>query len=166
MKFQHKNQLMRNINTVGIENYVKSSTPRTIDLLFKWSFAIKTRDKFRCQICGYKNARKNTKYLVAHHIFLKSFYPELALLPNNGITLCNICERQSHEEGLEKPLYLSRKLYLTVPVLKLPVSKPKLTRYQRIRKLLDRKIQYVLYTAYTRFAFLQCSKDFYKSHLH
>lgn len=157
---------MRRINTIGVENFVNSPQPRNIDLLFKWSFAVKTRDKFRCRICGYKNARKNPKYLIAHHIFLKSFYPELALLPDNGITLCNVCERQCHGEELEKSLYLSRKLYLTIPVLKLLVSKPKPTLYQRIKKLLVRKVQYVLNTAYKKFAFLQRNKDFYKVLLH
>jgi len=165
MKFQHKNQLMRRINTIGIQNFVSLPPPNTIDLLFKWSFAIKTRDKFKCKICGYKNARKNPKYLVAHHIFLKSFYPELALLPNNGITLCNVCERQCHEEGLETPLYLSRKLYLTIPNLKLLARIPRPTIYQRIKKLLVHKVQNVLYTAYTGFAFLLRNKAFYTFHL-
>lgn len=164
MKFQYKNQLMRKINTIGVEKYINSSPPpRPIDLLFKWSFTIKTRDKFKCKICGYTNAQKNPKYLVAHHIFLKSFYPELTLLPNNGITLCNVCERQCHAEGLEKPLYLSTKLYLTIPNLKLLVRIiPTPTHYQRIRKLLDHKLQDVLYTAYTVFAYLQRNKAFYK----
>jgi len=165
MKFQYKNQLMRKINTIGVENYVKSPPPRDLDLLIKWSFKIKTRDKFKCKICGYKNAQKNPKYLVAHHLFLKSFYPELSLLPNNGITLCNVCERQCHEEGLEKPLYLSRKLYLTIPNLKLLTRKPKSTFYQKIKKLLVHKVQYVLYTAYKKFAFLQRNKAFYTFHL-
>ena len=125
---------MRQINEVGIENFVKSTPPQGMDQLFKWSFAVKTRDKHTCQICGYKNLPNNPKYLVAHHMFYKSFYYSLAVNVSNGITLCNVCERQAHGEGLETPVYYSKKLYLTVPNLKLLVKPPKPTRLERIKK--------------------------------
>lgn len=62
--------------------------------LRKWSVLVRWRDK-TCQLCG---ARKDAK-LQAHHIFSKSYFPELAYDLENGITLCsvgNACHSRFH----------------------------------------------------------------------
>jgi hypothetical protein len=53
-------------------------------LLTKWSKRVRARDK-RCVICNSK------KRLQAHHLDNKAQFPERALDPNNGVTLCYYC---------------------------------------------------------------------------
>jgi 5-methylcytosine-specific restriction endonuclease McrA len=55
-----------------------------------WSFQIKKRDNYTCQMCC------STKKLHAHHILSKSKHPTLALILNNGITLCEACHIEEH----------------------------------------------------------------------
>jgi hypothetical protein len=46
-----------------------------------WSIRVRRRDK-RCVICGSMERRE------AHHVYCKSYYPELAYDLANGVTLC------------------------------------------------------------------------------
>ena len=46
-----------------------------------WSHVVKARDKGLCDVCGRVGRE-------AHHFYDKSTYPELALLPYNGVFLC------------------------------------------------------------------------------
>lgn len=56
--------------------------------LSKWSRLIRLREEGKCAMCqgGFSIWR-----LQAHHIRPKSLYPDLALLPENGIALCVGC---------------------------------------------------------------------------
>jgi hypothetical protein len=56
----------------------------TSALLSKWSKKVRGRDK-KCAICN------STKRLQAHHLNNKAEFPEQALDPNNGVTLCYYC---------------------------------------------------------------------------
>ena len=58
--------------------------------LYAWGLQVKERDKNMCQICY------STDNLHAHHILSKSKHPTLALLLNNGITLCETCHIEEH----------------------------------------------------------------------
>jgi len=57
----------------------------------EWQKAVFKRDRWTCQICGYKGHD-----LVAHHILPFSEYPELRFDPDNGITLCRRCHKKLH----------------------------------------------------------------------
>lgn len=50
-------------------------------LLRKWSVSVRWRDR-RCRICGSREK------LEAHHLFSKSYHPELAYDIANGVALC------------------------------------------------------------------------------
>lgn len=52
------------------------------------------RDNYRCQACGEK-----TRTLEVHHIKEQSKYPELMLDPNNVITLCHACHKETDNYG-------------------------------------------------------------------
>ena len=51
-------------------------------LLRSWSKNVRSRDGFKCQVCG------RTDITHAHHILCKERYPEFKLETDNGITLC------------------------------------------------------------------------------
>ena len=55
-----------------------------------WTETVKKRDGGKCRICG------STSKLHTHHIKMKSKYPELALDPDNGVTLCFSCHMDEH----------------------------------------------------------------------
>jgi 5-methylcytosine-specific restriction endonuclease McrA len=59
-----------------------------------WRAKVFKRDKYTCQMCGYK-FEKGIKYksLQAHHIKQVALYPELIYDIDNGITLCVDCHR-------------------------------------------------------------------------
>lgn len=59
-------------------------------LLRRWSAVIRSRDDYRCVLCG------SVKQTAAHHICRKSFLAEARLLTGNGITLCGTCHREIH----------------------------------------------------------------------
>ena len=54
--------------------------------LRKWSVLVRFRDR-TCQVCGSRES------LQAHHIFDKSYHPELAYELSNGIALCGNDEK-------------------------------------------------------------------------
>jgi 5-methylcytosine-specific restriction endonuclease McrA len=56
----------------------------------EWSRYIIARFGFQCFCC---NA---TVKLLAHHIFSRKHYPELAFHPDNGVSLCISCHRKLH----------------------------------------------------------------------
>jgi len=49
--------------------------------LRRWSVQVRWKQRV-CQLCGKRNK------LQAHHIFSKSYFPELAYDLNNGVALC------------------------------------------------------------------------------
>lgn len=77
-----------------IKHYLKISNGLGVTLgnikrlLQEWTLAVRQRDKI-CQVCGDKAE-------LSHHIFYRIFYPELALLLNNGIALCKDCHHEVH----------------------------------------------------------------------
>lgn len=50
--------------------------------LKEWSLKVRTRDGFKCVLCG------SSEKLNAHHILEKIYYKEYSLNPDIGITLC------------------------------------------------------------------------------
>jgi hypothetical protein len=60
-----------------------------------WSRFVRARDGFHCVLCG------DTSRVSAHHICRKSFMPDAALEPGNGITLCRVCHKEVG--GLQRP---------------------------------------------------------------
>ncbi len=59
-----------------------------------WAFEVIRRDHGRCVICEMPKTVK--KSLAAHHILSRSKHPELALIVNNGVTLCRPCHVAEH----------------------------------------------------------------------
>lgn len=57
----------------------------------RWRDAVFRRDRWTCQMCGYKGHK-----IVAHHIIPVSERPDLAFDPSNGITLCRSCHKRLH----------------------------------------------------------------------
>lgn len=62
-----------------------------------WSRFVRTRDLFRCVLCGVTNG------VIAHHIVRRSFYPAAQVQPGNGITLCRTCHREPHSSFNGRP---------------------------------------------------------------
>src|SRR6185436_3360747 len=60
--------------------------------LAQWSQAVRSRDG-RCLDCGA------TTNLHAHHIKSKRWFPDLALVIENGKTLCRQCHKKEHERN-------------------------------------------------------------------
>ncbi len=56
----------------------------------KWREEVISRDFGECQKCG------TDMYIEVHHIQSFKHNPELALDPNNGITLCSSCHKDYH----------------------------------------------------------------------
>jgi len=61
----------------------------------KWAKKVKKRDGFICQICNEHTTSLTCK-LNAHHLYSKATYPEMALLVDNGVTLCETCHKTFH----------------------------------------------------------------------
>ena len=57
--------------------------------IMAWSKFIHTQ-KY-CQVCYSKDG------LNAHHLLFKGFYPELSLIPTNGMLLCKSCHKEAHD---------------------------------------------------------------------
>lgn len=55
-----------------------------------WRDSVYKRDNFTCQMCKRRGGGRRHP-LNAHHIKPLSQYPELALVPANGVTLCESC---------------------------------------------------------------------------
>ena len=73
----------------------KKKTPRQVleaSCLRLWKLAVKTRDKFTCQICG---ARGNHP----HHHFTYKSHPSTRYDLHNGLTLCPSCHYKVHTQG-------------------------------------------------------------------
>ena len=65
-----------------------------------WRANTFTRDDFTCQVCLTRGGK-----LRAHHIKKFSIYPSLRLDPNNGVTICESCDREkvwNHEKEWEE----------------------------------------------------------------
>lgn len=60
-----------------------------------WRNAVFTRDNWTCQCCGENGGR-----LHPHHIKPRSTSPETTFSPENGITLCVRCHRETDSYGV------------------------------------------------------------------
>ena len=58
-----------------------------------WRYAVFSRDNWTCQNC-----KKRGGSLVAHHIIPFATDYDLRLVVLNGITLCNVCHKNIHQE--------------------------------------------------------------------
>lgn len=56
----------------------------------KWRNTILSKDNQKCVCCGHD------KHLEAHHLFGYKEHPELAIEPDNGVTLCSFCHKKYH----------------------------------------------------------------------
>lgn len=60
----------------------------------KWSYLVKERDNFTCQICGDNQGGD----LVSHHIESYNNNPELRTKLYNGVCLCKECHKDFHHQ--------------------------------------------------------------------
>lgn len=58
----------------------------------KFRAACLKRDFETCRICGKAGN-------IVHHIFPVAIYPQIALEPENGVTLCQDCHNLAHNWG-------------------------------------------------------------------
>ena len=56
----------------------------------KWRNTILSKDNQKCVCCGLD------KHLEAHHLYGYKEHPELAIEPDNGVTLCSFCHKKYH----------------------------------------------------------------------
>lgn len=64
-----------------------------------WAFGVYLADRFTCVLCGVKCDRRNRPE--AHHIKPVRGHPELALDPDNGVTLCGLCHERTYGKEQE-----------------------------------------------------------------
>lgn len=64
-----------------------------------WSYVIRCRDGWACQMCLRPHAPTLERRCEAHHIWPKALYPAKAYNLRNGITLCWRCHRQVVHRG-------------------------------------------------------------------
>lgn len=62
--------------------------------LARWAYEVIRRDGGACVVCGHR--KQGRKDVAAHHILSRARHPELALLVNNGVTLCRPCHDDEH----------------------------------------------------------------------
>jgi 5-methylcytosine-specific restriction endonuclease McrA len=60
----------------------------------KWARAVKERDNFTCQVCG-NNKGGN---LVSHHLESYNNSPDLRIVLDNGVCLCEKCHKNFHHQ--------------------------------------------------------------------
>lgn len=56
----------------------------------QWAWAVRHRDNHTCAYCG------SVERIEAHHIKPRRTHPELALVVDNGISLCHECHLRVH----------------------------------------------------------------------
>lgn len=142
MKIKNKSRILKQLNAVGASEYfypppppIRNDLLPSFGALQSWSRKVRGAANYQCQICGYSKKID----IISHHILHKSEYPELALVFNNGISLCELCEGQAHGKLLlEEPPSL--KLAKRFSVLRLAVAQrrrpEKLYWWQKIRNFL------------------------------
>ena len=64
----------------------------------EWRVIVLERDKYTCQHCEQTGGR-----LVVHHVKTFKMHPELRLVPDNGIVLCNSCHEKLHLSRVKQP---------------------------------------------------------------
>jgi len=88
----------RSVRVSGINNpmWKGGITPRSVLIRCSsdyaiWRSSVFERDNYTCRECGERGGKLN-----AHHINSFAKYPELRLVVDNGITLCEACHRKKH----------------------------------------------------------------------
>ena len=132
MKLKNKNSFLRMVNQ-DVYGYINPFIPVAWEYKQRWSYDVKIRDEFRCQICG------SSKHIVSHHIIYRHEYPQFQLIINNGICLCKPCEDQAH--GRELKTFIPK--HIRVPSLKQMIRNRSIPWYlrlfNRIKKLLKNR---------------------------
>ena len=77
------------------EDFDDATIVRRSGAYSNWRKAVFERDGYMCQSCGQLGGRLN-----AHHIKRFADYPELRLVVDNGITLCESCHRKVHRHEI------------------------------------------------------------------
>ena len=86
---------IRRKNRLSRTGRLKASSARmrgTASLYRAWALDVKARDQC-CVKCGFR------EHLEAHHVYPKGKYPDLRLVPENGLTLCWCCHRKWHADS-------------------------------------------------------------------
>jgi len=63
----------------------------------QWRAAVFARDKYTCQKCDAKHKVGSRPKLHPHHIKPFAKYPVLRFDVDNGLTLCEICHKEEHQ---------------------------------------------------------------------
>lgn len=64
----------------------------------KFRLKILQRDHYECQHCKAKGVRKIVRATHVHHIKELRDRPDLALEPDNLISLCHMCHEEEHDK--------------------------------------------------------------------
>lgn len=76
----------------------------------EWREVVFWRDNYRCQKC------QSRRDIEAHHIRPKSRFPQLELLPGNGLTLCKKCHSIEHVKSEKLTFHwLAPRIRLKIP---------------------------------------------------
>jgi len=109
-----------------IRKQIKKGTIYRTKKYRDWRTRVFKRDRFKCQLC-----EKVGGYIEAHHIKLKSVFPELTFLSTNGITLCGKCHKSIHQEDEGHKRYVRKFMKLA----RENKPRPTLRRKRRTRRL-------------------------------
>lgn len=90
---------MNKVTKDRIKRQIKSGKIYKTKKYKDWRGSVFRRDRYMCQMC-----KKVGGYIEAHHIKLKSKFPELTFSVLNGITLCGGCHKKIHADDSYKTL--------------------------------------------------------------
>lgn len=116
MKKEEKERIRRSIKSRKIYKTKRYKT---------WREKVFKRDRYTCQLCA-----KVGGYIEAHHIKLKSVFPELTFILTNGITLCGKCHKKIHKDDSHKKLVRKFK-----KLARENKPKPRIRRIKKTRRL-------------------------------
>lgn len=108
ISFMHKGHLPKNHWQRGSlhPNWNPNRTDyreRDIIQYKEWRIAVLKRDRYTCQICGYRGRKGLRRELHVDHILPFATHPELRTDLSNGRTLCVVCHHETETWG-KKPI--------------------------------------------------------------